>query len=120
MEPGEGCLRGGGLIMKVCNYQAAATKQERDHGRNVYTALCPFCRKATTAKEDEYGNLHIKAADKCEHFANIKSGNAGFTFMNETIHEDQESQESGLRNNEVEETRKIAGRQASIDSFGGA
>ena len=103
--------------MKVCNYQAVATKRERDHGRNVYAALCPFCRKATTAKEDEYGNLHIKAADKCEHFANIKSGNAGFTFMNETIQEDQES---GLRNNEVEETRKIAGRQASIDSFGGA
>ncbi len=101
--------------MKVHNYRSAAAKQERDHEKNVYRAVCPFCEKETTAREDAQGNLNIKATDSCNHFSNFS--NSSFTFRNETIEEDPADE---LKNNEVMESARIAKVQASIYSFGGS
>ena len=103
--------------MRVDTYKDVAAKHRRDHGRDVYKAVCPFCEKETTAREDAQGNLNIKATDSCNHFSNFQPDKSSFTFMNETVEEDSIGE---LKNNEVVETIRAARGQISIDSFGGS
>ncbi len=100
--------------MKVHTYKAVEAKRKRNDGRDVYKAICPFCEKETTAREDAQGNLNIKATDSCNHFSNFS--NSSFTFRNETIEEDPADE---LKNSEVMESARIAKVQPSIYSFGG-
>ena len=103
--------------MRVDTYQVVAAKRRRDDGRDVYKAVCPFCEKETTAREDAQGNLNIKVTDHCNHFSNFNFSNTSFTFRNETI---EEGPADELKNNEVVESARIAKVQASIYSFGGS
>jgi wobble nucleotide-excising tRNase len=102
--------------MRVDTYQVVAAKRRRDDGRDVYKAVCPFCEKETTAREDAQGNLNIKVTDHCSHLSNFEPSKSIFTFMNETVEEDPIGE---LKNNEVTETIRAARGQISIDSFGG-